>query len=165
MSSSQADAASVVVRRAPADFTDWEKVRLLILDAFAYMEGRINPPSSALRLTAQSMKADADAGALLLAEHDGTLVGCVFVRPKDDALYLGKLAVPPNLRGLGIGKTLMAAVRSEAKRLGIKTLELQTRIELTGNHATFSRMGFVKSAETSHQGFDRPTSITMRAPA
>jgi len=25
-------------------------------------------------------------------------------------------------------------------------------------------MGFVKTGETAHEGFDRPTSITMRAP-
>jgi GNAT superfamily N-acetyltransferase len=73
--------------------------------------------------------------------------------------------VRPGLQGLGVGKTLMAAVRAEAKRLGIKMLELQTRIELTENHATFARMGFVKTGETAHAGFDRPTSITMRAPA
>jgi len=54
MSSSKADAASAVVRRAPPDFEDWETVRTLILEAFAYVEGRINPPSSALRLTVES---------------------------------------------------------------------------------------------------------------
>jgi hypothetical protein len=45
----------IAVRRAPVDFADWERVRALILDAFACMEGRIDPPSSALRLTPQSM--------------------------------------------------------------------------------------------------------------
>ena len=54
MSSSKADAASAVVRRAPPDFEDWETVRTLILEAFAYVEGRINPPSSALQLTVES---------------------------------------------------------------------------------------------------------------
>ena len=164
MSSRKADVASIVVRRAPADFSEWEKVRALILDAFAYMEERINPPSSALRLTAQSMQADAAEGALLIAERAGDLLGCVFVRSKDDALYVYKFAVRPGLQGLGVGGMLMAAVRAEATRLGIKTLELQTRIELTQNHATFARMGFVKTGETAHTGFDRPTSITMRAP-
>jgi hypothetical protein len=43
-------------------------------------------------------------------------------------------------------------------------LELETRIELTENHAAFARMGFIKTAETSHEGFDRTTSIVMRAP-
>jgi GNAT superfamily N-acetyltransferase len=155
--------AAITIRRAPADFAEWEAVRTLILDAFASMEGRIDPPSSALRLTAQSMADDAAKGALLLAERGGTLVGCVFVRPKGDALYIGKLAVQPGLQGQGIGKALVAAARAEARTLGLAMLELQTRIELTENHAAFARMGFVKSGETTHEGYDRPTSITMRA--
>jgi N-acetylglutamate synthase-like GNAT family acetyltransferase len=155
----------IVVRRAPVDFADWERVRALILDAFAYMEGRVDPPSSALRLTPQSMAAAAATGALLLAELGGTLVGCVSLRPSEDALHVGKLAVRPDLHGSGIGKALVAAARAEARALGLKALELQTRIELTENHAAFARMGFVKVGETAHPGYERPTSITMRAPA
>ena len=163
--SSAADATgTITVRRAPPGFADWERVRALILDAFSYMGSRINPPSSALRLTTQSMKADADKGALLLAERAGDLVGCVFAQVKGDALYIGKLAVRPGLQGAGIGRKLVEAAREEARRRGLPMLELQTRIELTENHATFGRMGFVKTGETAHEGFDRPTSITMRAP-
>jgi GNAT superfamily N-acetyltransferase len=154
----------VAVRRASVDFADWEAVRTLIHDAFASMEGRIDPPSSALRLTPQSMAADAANGALLLAWMGSTFVGCAFVRPKQDALYIGKLAVRPGLQGSGIGKALVEAARAEARALGMKALELQTRIELTENHAAFARMGFIKTAETAHRGYQRPTSITMRAP-
>jgi hypothetical protein len=41
------------VRRASVDFADWEAVRTLVIDAFASMEGRIDPPSSTLRMTPQ----------------------------------------------------------------------------------------------------------------
>ena len=153
----------IAVRRAAVDFADWEAVRTLIHDAFASMAGRVDPPSSALRLTPQSMAADAANGALLLAWLGNTMAGCVFVRPKQDALYIGKLAVRPGLQGSGIGKALVGAARAEALTLGLKALELQTRIELTENHAAFARMGFVKTAETAHPGYARPTSITMRA--
>lgn len=155
--------ADIAVRRAPADFADWEAVRTLIHDAFVSMNGRIDPPSSAWRLTPQSMAADAAKGALLLAVSGSTLVGCVFVRPKQDALYIGKLAVRPGLQGSGVGKALVAAARAEARALGLKALELETRIELIENHDAFARMGFIKTAETAHPGYQRPTSITMRA--
>ncbi|WP_284420212.1 MULTISPECIES: GNAT family N-acetyltransferase [unclassified Bradyrhizobium] len=163
MRSENPDARVIIIRRAPPDFSDWEQVRALILEAFAYMDARIDPPSSALRITPQSMQEDAEKGALLLADDAGDLVGCVFVRPKGDALYLGKLAVRPGLQGAGIGRRLVDAAGEEARRLGLKALELQTRIELTENHGAFGRMGFVKIGETAHEGFDRPTSITMRA--
>jgi GNAT superfamily N-acetyltransferase len=155
----------IAVRRASPDFADWEAVRRLILEAFASMEGRIEPPSSALRLTPQSLAADASDGALLLAWSGSALAGCVFVRPKQDALYIGKLAVRPALHGSGIGRALVEAARAEARLIGLKSLELQTRIELVENHAVFARMGFIKTGETAHQGYQRSTSITMRAPA
>jgi N-acetylglutamate synthase-like GNAT family acetyltransferase len=155
--------AQIAIRRAPTDFADWESVRALILGAFAYMQGRIDPPSSALRMTAASIAADAAAGALLLAEMNGALVACAFVRPKGDALYIAKLAVRADTQSRGIGRALIAAARDEARARGLAALELQTRIELSENHAAFARMGFVKIAETAHPGFTRPTSITMRA--
>lgn len=154
----------IVVRPAAPDFSDWERVLQLILDAFAYMGPRINPPSSALRLTPQSVQAHAESGTLLLAYRASDLVGCLFLHQKNEALYIGKFAVSPTLQHAGIGRKLLEAARSEARSRGIGTLELETRIELTENHAAFARMGFLKTAETSHKGFDRPTSIVMRAP-
>src|SRR3954469_8394409 len=102
MNAERPDRLVITVRRAPSDFDQWEQVRALILEAFAYMDGRIDPPSSASRLTPQSMRDDAAKGALLLAEHAGELAGCVFVRPKGEALYIGKLAVRPDLQGADI---------------------------------------------------------------
>jgi N-acetylglutamate synthase-like GNAT family acetyltransferase len=68
------------------------------------------------------------------------------------------------MHGRGIGKAIVEAARAEACTLGLKALELQTRIELIENHIAFARMGFIKIAETAHHGFARSTSITMRAP-
>lgn len=154
--------ADVSIRRAPAEFADWEVVRRLILDAFAYMEGRIDPPSSALRLTPETMAADAASGALLLAERAGELAGCLFLRPRPHALCLAKLAVRPDLQRQGIGRKLVEAACAEALAGGFPALELQTRVELVENHAAFRRMGFVEAGRTAHPGYDRPTSVTMR---
>ena len=158
------NAPAIDVRAVTRDFSDWECVRLLILDAFAYMGPRIDPPSSALRLSPESVQAQAESGVLLLAHRAGDLVGCVFAHQKSDALYISKLAVSPTLQRSGIGRQLVEAARGEARLRGLRMLELETRIELTENHAAFARMGFVKTAETSHVGFDRTTSIVMRAP-
>ncbi len=56
----------------------------------------------------------------------------------------------------------MDAVEDLARRLNKPALELETRVELTGNHALFQRMGFVETARNAHAGFVRPTSITFR---
>ncbi|MGO8077795.1 GNAT family N-acetyltransferase, partial [Rhizobium leguminosarum] len=49
-------------------FTRWDELLALILSAFAYMNGRIDPPSSALKLTTES-----------LAEKAGTEIGHVAI--------------------------------------------------------------------------------------
>ncbi|MGL4285313.1 MAG: GNAT family N-acetyltransferase, partial [Phreatobacter sp.] len=71
-------------------------------------------------------------------------------------------AVAPDRQGQGIGRALVRHAEGLALAAGKPAIELQTRIELTGNHAAFGRMGFVRTGETAHAGFDRPTSVTMR---
>jgi GNAT superfamily N-acetyltransferase len=147
-------------RLTPA-YPHWPAVLRLILDAFAFMEGRIDPPSSAQRLTVAEMVAQAETGAVWIIEDSATPVACLFARPKADALYIGKLAVAATHRGRGLARRLIAAAETEARSRNLARLELETRIELTENHATFARLGFAKTGHTAHPGFDRPTSITM----
>ncbi len=152
------------LRIAPADpaFDDWEGLLALVQAAFAFMEGRIDPPSSLSRMDAAAMRARAQAETLLLARDRGALVGCLFAAERPGALYIGKLAVRPDLQGAGIGAALMRAAEALARARGLPALELQTRVELTGNHAAFARMGFAQVGETAHPGYDRPTSLTFR---
>lgn len=155
----------MTIRPADAGVTDWRAVLDLILDAFAYMDGRIDPPSSALRLTPAAIAEQAARGVVLVAERDGALSGCVFLTPRDDLLYLGKLAVRPDLQGNGIGRRLVEAALAEASRRGYRWVELQARVELVENHRAFAALGFVETGRTAHDGFDRPTSVTMRREA
>ena len=87
---------------------------------------------------------------------------CIFLSKKPGCLYLGKLAVVSDARGQGLGTRLVEVAAQRASALGYHILELQTRIELVENHQIFAAMGFVKTAETAHPGYDRVTSITMR---
>lgn len=152
----------VDIVRLPPTFDRWQELLDLIRRAFAYMDGVIDPPSSAHRLTLVSLEEKCAAETVFLAVAEGRLAGCVFVANRGAHAYVGKLAVEPVLQGQGIGKRLLEAAEAEAKRLGNLVVELQTRVELTGNHAAFARLGFRETARTSHNGYDRPTSITMR---
>jgi predicted N-acetyltransferase YhbS len=145
------------------DFADWQGLLALIMGSFAYMDGVIDPPSSAHRLTPETLAQKARDEIAFLA-HDGeTLVGCMFLKPEPPAcLYVGKLAVSPQAQGRGIGRKLLQVAQAEATRLGLPALRLETRIELVGNHATFSAWGFEKTAEKAHPGYQRPTFIEMR---
>lgn len=151
-----------VIRRPPPDFARWDEVLGMAHRAFASMEGRIDPPSSIHRLTAAQMASDAATGAAFIAQAQDAIVGCVFCKTNGDALYVGKLAVEPAHHGRGIGRALIDAAATEARARDLAFLELQTRVELTENHAAFARLGFVKTGESAHAGYARATSITMR---
>ena len=145
-----------------ADFDRWDDLLALIRRAFAYMDGAIDPPSSARLLTAEALGEKAKRETGFLAIENDRIVGCIFAQERVRDFYVGKLAVEPGLQGHGIGTRLMQAVEDLARERGKDAIELQTRIELTANHAAFARLGFRETERTAHEGYDRPTSITMR---
>lgn len=150
------------VARATNEFRDWQRLLELLQAAFAYQERRIDPPSSVYALHVGSLAEKAREEHLFLAHADGDLAGCVFAANQTSALYVSKLAVWPRLQGSGIARRLMSAVEEFARQVGQAVLELNTRVELTENHRTFERLGFINVAEHAHEGFDRPTYITMQ---
>ncbi len=152
-----------IVRLGP-DFSRWDDLLALILGAFAYMDGVIDPPSSAHRLTPASLAEKAQAEIAYAAMEGQTLLGCIFCRPETGSLYIGKLAVAPGFQGRGAGRLLLDKAEQLARELGLPELRLETRLELTGNHAAFARWGFVKTGGYAHPGFDRITAIEMRKP-
>ncbi|MAQ84639.1 MAG: GNAT family N-acetyltransferase [Maritimibacter sp.] len=140
---------------------DWHAILTLIQYEFAYMQGRIDPPSSMHGLTEALIAEQARLGEVWVIEDNGSAVACVFLSPKPNAMYIGKLAVAATHRGRGLARVLVAVAETRARDLALPVLMLQTRVELTENHATFNALGFAITGTTSHEGFDRPTSITM----
>jgi GNAT superfamily N-acetyltransferase len=128
--------------------------------AFAELAPRIDPPSSVSQVTPETVARQAEDGEVWLLGSPP--VASIFLSIKNDALYIGKLAVDPSARRKGHATRLVAHAEKRARELGLGALELQTRIELVENHQAFESMGFVKVAETAHPGYDRPTSILMR---
>ena len=137
----------------------WPPILALLRQAFAYMDGRIDPPSSLRDLTPEALTRQARVGELWII---GAPVACVFLTPKPGALYVGKLAVAESHRGQGLARRLIDRAETRAREMGLPELELQTRVELVENQATFVAMGFREVGRTAHEGFARPTSITYR---
>jgi ribosomal protein S18 acetylase RimI-like enzyme len=139
---------------------DWQALLRLIQAEFGFMDGRIDPPSSMHALTAQTIASQAQSGEIWVI--GAPPVACVFLTPKPQALYVGKLAVAASHRRAGLARQLIDLAEHRARALQLPALELQTRVELTENHATFRALGFTEVARTAHPGYDRPTSITFR---
>ncbi len=139
---------------------DFAPILRLIQTEFAYMDGLIDPPSSMHRLTTDDLARQAAEGEVWAI---GTPpIACMVLTPKADCLYLGKLAVAATHRGQGLGRVMVNLACSRARALALPVVELQTRVELTGNQAAFRSLGFVEVARTAHPGYDRPTSITFQ---
>jgi ribosomal protein S18 acetylase RimI-like enzyme len=154
--------AAVAVGPAPAGFDRFDEVLALLWRAFAAHAGRIDPPSSTTRDTAESLRALAASGRLhVAATAGGALVGCVFSRADGGDCYLCKLAVDPAFQRQGIARRLVEAVIAEARATGFARATLGVRLALTENIALFERLGFVKTGETCHPGFATPTSQDM----
>lgn len=155
---------AVHVAVAPPGFDDWDALLALLRASFAYMEGRIDPPSSLDRMDAAALRAKSHDETLILATAAGRLVGCAFAAVRDEHVYVGKVAVAADARGQGVARALLSAADAVARQHGRIGLELQTRVELTENHRSFAALGFRPVAETAHPGYDRPTSITWQRP-
>lgn len=143
---------------------DWGALHALLVLCFAGMEGRIDPPSSLVSMTPDTLRTKADAEVLLTLWQGDALVGCGYLADTGRTLYLGKLAVHPAHRGGGLLRRIVEEADTRARGLGRPALELSTRVELTENHAAFARLGFAETARTAHPGYDRPTSVTMVRP-
>ena len=152
---------SLSIGTAPASFQDWPELLRLLQDCFAFMESRINPPSSLHTLGAAELRAKAAKETLLIDTDNTGLVGCAYAEVRPNCVYLGKVAVAPRARGQGLARRFVELAQDLARQHGRAVLELQVRIELTENQATFAALGFKSVAHTAHAGFARPTSVTM----
>ena len=151
-----------MIPRRTSSAADWPAILALLKAEFAYMDGRIDPPSSLHDLTPEALSDQAARGEIWVIGRPP--LASIFLTPKPQALYLGKLAVAADHRGQGLARQLVDLAETRARALNLPALELQTRVELTGNHATFRALGFVETGRTAHQGYDRPTSVTFRRP-
>lgn len=152
------------VHRTPRRLTgdeDMTTVLNLLHGAFAYMEGVIEPPSSLHRLTTEGIVRQAREGEVWVLDDIGRIVACLFMTPMPDHLYVGKLAVAEDFRGHGFARQLVEHAATRARARGLSRLVLQSRIELTGNHSAFQALGFLRTGETAHEGYERPTSFTF----
>lgn len=145
--------------RLATDPALWPPILALLRGAFAFMDGRIDPPSSLRDLTPEALTQQAKVGQIWVI---GAPVACVFLTAKPGVMYVGKLAVAEGQRGQGLARQLIGQAEVRARELGLGALELQTRVELVENQAAFQAMGFREVGRTAHAGYDRPTSITYR---
>jgi putative acetyltransferase len=84
-------------------------------------------------------------GALLIAQVDTEIAGCVALRPLDERTgEMKRLYVRPDYRSSGLGRHLVEAVIDAARRAAYVELRLDTLPSMTSAQALYRRLGFVE---------------------
>jgi putative acetyltransferase len=82
-------------------------------------------------------------GHILMARFGHQAVGCVALIPMGDGVYeLSKMAVSPEMRGLGIGRSLLLDAIALAKRIGARSLFLGSNSKLQNAVHLYESVGF-----------------------
>lgn len=105
-----------------AGASDVEKITTLINASFRQVEGFFIDED---RIDSNAVRNCFGTGNFLLAESEGTMVGCVYVEPRDNAhAYLGLLAVDLTRQRSGLGSLLMDAAEDHCRGLGFRFMDI-----------------------------------------
>jgi tRNA threonylcarbamoyladenosine biosynthesis protein TsaE len=105
-------------------------------------QGRLAPPSGALRETESSVREDLAVHGGLIAFLDGRPAGCLRFRFDGGRAFVRRVAVDPALQRRGFGRDLMAAAEEELRKRGQRAVYLRVRKALPGNLAFYERLGY-----------------------
>lgn len=96
------------------------------------------------------------AGAVYVATDGLTgFQGFIVFYDKDGYFLLENVAVLPSAAGCGVGKKLISFCENAARQHGVSAVRLYTNAKMTDNLSIYSRLGYVKVAERTEDGFDR----------
>lgn len=139
-----------------AETEDVGKITVLINSAFRFAEGFFVEGD---RIEVKEVIDSLSTGKFLLAEEEGTLVGCVYVEPRGEQAYLGLLSVDPSRQQSGVGSLLMGEAETYCSGLGCRFMDIKIvnlRKELPG---FYRRRGYVKTGTSSF-----PADVKTRQP-
>jgi putative acetyltransferase len=82
-------------------------------------------------------------GQIFMAYFGRQAVGCVALIPMEGGVYeLSKMAVSPEMRGLGIGRRLLQHAITQARQIGAKSLFLGSNSRLENAVHLYESVGF-----------------------
>lgn len=97
-----------------------------------------------LSLKNEDLSGDAD-DIIIIAEIDGTVVGCVMIHPTAEAgvMKLRQMAIAEGLQGTGIGRMIVKEAEQVIKKVGNTTIKLHARITAEG---FYQRLNYITTS-------------------
>jgi ribosomal protein S18 acetylase RimI-like enzyme len=132
-------ARAPLISRATGD--DADALRALFREYIAWL----GPEGWFSDIEAELAALPAGYDALLVARDGEEVIGCVALRPLGDGICeMKRLYVRPAGRGSGAGRALVGAIVEEARRLGYRTMRLDTLPTMAAAQALYRSLGFTE---------------------
>ncbi|MGW3961397.1 bifunctional helix-turn-helix transcriptional regulator/GNAT family N-acetyltransferase [Amycolatopsis sp. NPDC005003] len=134
-------ASAVEVAPTPPGHAD---ARRCLRSYFAELAGRFDDGFDPARsISAADAEMTPPAGVLLVAELHGEPVGCGALKlPAGSPAEVKRMWVAPSVRGLGLGRRLLAELEAYAFDAGVRTLRLETNRALAEAIGLYRAAGF-----------------------
>jgi ribosomal protein S18 acetylase RimI-like enzyme len=136
----------------PARADDLEAVRRVVDAAYAIYVPRIGRPPAPMTADYAGLIA---AGAVRVAEADGTVVGVLVTHPEHGHLLVENVAVAPDHQGRGLGRMLLDEAERQARELGLPELRLYTNQLMAENLEMYPRLGYRETGRNVEDGYAR----------
>jgi len=122
------------------------------------IQAACGPPAAEVGVRLAPLDADyfaaiARSEVYLSVDPSGALDGLILFHTEPPVMHLDNVAVPLNSHGKGIGSKLIAFCESEARRMGMTSIELYTDQKLLRNIAIYTLLGFVVTSRRLDEGF------------
>jgi ribosomal protein S18 acetylase RimI-like enzyme len=117
-----------------------------LLDGLNRLLPQLSSSAAPLTLDDVERMVNADAVTLYVARHDqvivGTLTLVVFGIPTGQRAWIEDVIVDEGSRGLGVGEQLTMAAVDEARRRGVRSVDLTSRPTREAANALYQKLGF-----------------------
>lgn len=97
------------------------------------------------RITLEEVERLFTTGAILIAEGDRLLAGCVYVELRGERSYLGLLSVDPSQQQTGLGSLLMTSAENHCRERGSQFMDILIVNVRTELMPFYLRRGYVET--------------------
>ena len=99
-------------------------------------------------------KLDPNKDIVLMAEEDGVLIGTASIyNIENESAEVGRIIVSENIRGKGIGTSILLLLPAIAKEKGIKLLYANIKVDNVRSYKAFEKAGYTRITTKPETGY------------
>lgn len=136
----------------PATLADRHAIEDIVRQAYSPYIARIGRPPGPMLDDYEALISD---GRVFVIEAEGVIQGLIVLIPEKDAMLLENVAVAPEFKGKGTGRSLLEFAERSARAAGYRAVRLYTHEKMTENIALYTRIGYVETHRAEEIGLKR----------